>query len=163
MKRVYFVRHGKSSWEDSFLKDHDRPLKKRGRNDAKLIAGIMKDEGLKIDAIYSSSAYRAKETALIFKSQLAIPIIQYFIDLYHAGPQNIIDFIKSNELNQDSIMLFGHNPGYTDLVNLFSEQHIYNLPTSGAFCVDFDCDSWADIDTEKANLYKLWFPKRYKI
>ena len=34
MKTLYLMRHAKSSWKDSHLMDHERPLKKRGRKDA---------------------------------------------------------------------------------------------------------------------------------
>ena len=38
MKTLYIVRHAKSSWEYDGIKDIDRPLKKRGINDAYLIS-----------------------------------------------------------------------------------------------------------------------------
>ena len=34
MKTVYLVRHAKSSWDNAFTSDFDRPLNQRGRNNA---------------------------------------------------------------------------------------------------------------------------------
>ena len=41
MKTLYIVRHAKSSWEYEGIKDIDRPLKKRGINDAYLISNVL--------------------------------------------------------------------------------------------------------------------------
>ena len=34
MKTLLVMRHAKSSWKDSEITDHDRPLNKRGKQDA---------------------------------------------------------------------------------------------------------------------------------
>jgi phosphohistidine phosphatase len=162
MKKVYYTRHGKSSWDDPFQKDFDRPLKKRGRKDAKLIGSVLKKEGHEIDVIFSSSAQRAKETAVIFQEVMDIPFITFFVDLYHASDRGVLDFLSKIETTPESIMVFGHNPGYTNLVNRYSDQHLYNLPTTGTFCVEYDCDCWSEIKMSKGVLKGIWIPKNYK-
>src|SRR5262249_42176276 len=42
MKSLYLLRHAKSSWKDPGLDDHDRPLNKRGRQAAKLMATYLR-------------------------------------------------------------------------------------------------------------------------
>lgn len=162
MKRVFFTRHGKSAWNDVTLSDHDRPLKKRGQNDARLIANELLDHVPRPQMIFSSSAQRAKETALIFKNTLAIPYIQYFIDLYHADDNKILEFIQWLEIDYHTVQFIGHNPGYTDMFNRFSENTISNLPTSGTFLVEFDCDTWEEIDGRNGVIKGSWFPRNYK-
>lgn len=162
MKRIYFTRHGKSSWENTALKDHDRPLKKRGRKDALLVAEKMLDVTHKPEMIYSSTAQRAKETALIFKETLSISFIQYFVDLYHAGDIQILDFITRIENNYDTLQFFGHNPGYTELANRYLNRSIFNLPTSGTFLVEFNCDSWNDIVKCEGSVKGIWLPRDFK-
>lgn len=162
MKRVYFTRHGKSSWDDPLLDDYDRPLKNRGRKDAAIIAHKMQEFDHLPEMIFSSSALRAKETALIFKEYLNIPLIQYFQDLYHAGPANILEFIQQLENDYYTIMLCGHNPGYTELINKYADRYIYNVPTSGTFLIEYSCDNWSTIKKCDARLAGYWFPKMYK-
>jgi phosphohistidine phosphatase len=41
MKILYIVRHAKSSWEYDGINDIDRPLKKRGIEDAYLISKVL--------------------------------------------------------------------------------------------------------------------------
>ena len=44
MKKLYLVRHAKSSWENNNLKDIERPLNKRGEKDAPLMGQLMNQE-----------------------------------------------------------------------------------------------------------------------
>ena len=63
MKTLLIMRHAKSSWKEQDLPDHDRPLNKRGKNDAPRMGKLLKDEDLVPDLIMSSTAVRAKKTA----------------------------------------------------------------------------------------------------
>ncbi|NOQ40692.1 MAG: histidine phosphatase family protein, partial [Anaerolineales bacterium] len=45
MKTLVIVRHGKSSWDDSYLSDHQRPLAKRGLRDAPRMGARLADWG----------------------------------------------------------------------------------------------------------------------
>ena len=60
MKTLLIMRHAKSSWKEQDLPDHDRPLNKRGKNDAPRMGKLLKDEDLVPDLIMSSTAVRAK-------------------------------------------------------------------------------------------------------
>ncbi len=62
MKRLIAVRHGKSSWQHD-VRDHDRPLKKRGITDGHLIGAAFKNLAYQPDEIWSSTAARALQTA----------------------------------------------------------------------------------------------------
>jgi phosphohistidine phosphatase len=42
MKTLLLSRHAKSSWKDPNLPDHDRPLNKRGQNDAPRMGRYLK-------------------------------------------------------------------------------------------------------------------------
>jgi phosphohistidine phosphatase len=62
MKQLFLLRHAKSSWDDSELVDHDRPLAPRGRRAVKLIAEHLRREGVTPDLVLCSSALRTRET-----------------------------------------------------------------------------------------------------
>jgi len=74
MKRLYLLRHAKSSWKDLTLSDFDRPLNKRGKRDAPLIAKKLKEKGIRPDIIISSPAKRARKTAKIFAKTLHVAL-----------------------------------------------------------------------------------------
>jgi phosphohistidine phosphatase len=62
MKFFYLLRHAKSSWKEPGLNDHDRPLNKRGRNAAKMMAKYLRRSEIKPDLVICSTAIRAKQT-----------------------------------------------------------------------------------------------------
>ena len=72
MKTLLLLRHGKSSWSDESLADHDRPLKKRGRESAKRMGQLLREKNLLPDHVLTSSAARATAT-----TQLATQAAKY--------------------------------------------------------------------------------------
>ena len=52
MKTLLIMRHAKSSWKEQDLPDHDRPLNKRGKNDAPRMGKLLKDEDLVPESYY---------------------------------------------------------------------------------------------------------------
>ena len=64
MKRLYLVRHAKSSWEEPGGSDIDRPLLEKGIKRTQKVICFLKDHGVKIDLMISSPAVRAFQTAI---------------------------------------------------------------------------------------------------
>jgi len=81
-------------------------------------------------------------------------------DLYDFGGHNVMFFVKSlNEFSQN-VMIFGHNHAFTSICNIFGDVFIENLPTSGLVVIDFDTNSWHDI--QKGSTRFTIFPKDLK-
>ena len=92
MKTLLLLRHGKSSWDDPELEDHDRPLKPRGRKGAKRAGRWIRDSGIKIDLVLCSTAMRARETWSYAGELLRkFPVTEYLQELYHCTAG---DFVK---------------------------------------------------------------------
>jgi phosphohistidine phosphatase len=58
-------------------------------------------------------------------------------------------------------MLFGHNPGLTEFVNLFDNVYIDNVPTSAVICIAFSAENWEESSSEKAKVLWVEYPKLY--
>ena len=161
MKKLILVRHAKSSWECNVI-DHERPLNKRGENDAHLVSSKLKDIGLNFDLILSSDAMRAKTTASIFVYNLNIDksIFHLNYDLYDFSGSNLIKVIKSCENSINNLMVFGHNHAITDFVNTFGDNYIENVPTCGVTIIDFNIDSWVHLNQGKT--IKTLYPRDLK-
>lgn len=161
-KYVIVVRHAKSSWKETYLQDHDRPLNKRGLRDAPIMAQYLTD---KIDfssgIILSSTARRAKDTSEYFKGEFDVVDERnlLFSELYHATSKNIQELISKQNAGFDTVMLFAHNPGVTDFVNNMSGEEIDNIPTCGVAVIKFDISTWSEIKTEKGKLEHYYYPK----
>ena len=163
MKRLYLVRHAKSSWDDPDLSDIDRPLNKRGKKDAPIMGERLKNEHkAKPDLIISSPAKRAIRTARVIAKELGYPKekIEIKDSLYASGVTAMLNVIHYLDDSLDEVMLFGHNPDLTSLANYLSNQQVDNIPTCGVFCVDFDVQSWQDVK-EGNGIFKFFdYPKK---
>ena len=97
MRKIYLVRHAKSSWDDNKLKDIERPLNKRGEKDAPFMGKLMKEKEIKPDLIISSPAERALETAKIFCNEMKVDENQISVEqgLYNAGKKELLNVINS--------------------------------------------------------------------
>ena len=158
MKNLILIRHAKSSWEAP-LKDFDRPLMKKGILDAHEVSANISNFLPKTYIIWSSTAARASETALIFAQNISYPIesIVYKDDLYTFDDKQLEKIIKSCDNSFESVILFGHNEAITNFVNKFGDVFIENVPTSGFVSLQFDAESWDSIN--KVKLIKQFSPK----
>lgn len=163
MKKVYFIRHAKSSWADSSLRDIDRPLNKRGLRDAPFMAKLLKAKQLKVDAIIASPANRAWTTAMHFADAFDIPerrVIQKE-EIYEAWMETILEIVQELPSDWNTVLIFGHNPTFTSLANHFSEDYIPNVPTCGIVEISGDVQRWADFNAQTARRTAFHFPKQY--
>ena len=147
MKTLILIRHAKSSWEYD-VSDKKRPLKKRGFNDADLVSKAFKEKSLIPDFAFSSPANRALSTCKIFLKTLSFSTEKLNIedDLYDFGGESVINFLKNVNEDYQNVMIFGHNHAFTSICNIFGDTYIDNLPTSGLVVIDFDVDTWSNID-----------------
>ena len=162
MKTLTIVRHAKSSWKDATLPDRKRPLNKRGERDAPEMGRRIKEHGIRPSLIISSPATRAWMTARIVADEIGYPreFLQKEDSLYLASPEEILDVIDAQDVGFGSLMLFGHNPGLTDLVNFFVPGLTANLPTAGVVSLEIDSDDWSLYDRPEAKLLVHDWPKK---
>lgn len=145
MKVVTLVRHAKSSWKDRTLPDHLRPLNKRGKRDAPMMGERLAERGVEVDQMISSPATRAKTTAEAVAEEIGYPWEEIVVDerLYHGEVFELLQVIQGLEDYVHHVMLFGHNPGLTELTNYLSPYYIDNVPTCGVVELRYDTDTWA--------------------
>lgn len=150
MKRLILIRHAKSSWEYDVI-DHERPLKKRGINDANLIADALKSYNILPDKVLVSDAMRTKLTAHIILPALNIPDskVVYEHKLYDFSGRDLVNVIKSSDDNIKTLMVFGHNHAITAFANTYGHTYIDNVPTCGVVIFEFGENKWSEITPGK--------------
>lgn len=160
MKRLLLVRHAKSSWEDFSQPDHNRPLNKRGLSDAPVMGQRLLQKQIIPELIVSSTAYRAEATAKILATELQLlDKIIANTNIYEAGLGNLMEVIYGLDNDFDQVMLVGHNPGFTMLVNyLQDDRHIDNMQTCATALLSFDVDHWSAVKLGKLLDYD--YPKK---
>ncbi|MGL1886547.1 MAG: histidine phosphatase family protein [Reichenbachiella sp.] len=161
LKYVIVVRHAKSSWKNMKLKDHDRPLNKRGLKNGPDMANYVQSRVDTPSMLMTSSAVRAKETALYFKEATGVSDQNFMVNsaLYHASSHDILNIIANQSADLSSIMLFAHNPGVTDFVNAVTDSEIDNIPTCGVAVIAFNMAKWSEIKQVKGKLEDYYYPK----
>jgi phosphohistidine phosphatase len=160
MKKLLLCRHAKSSWENSKLRDHERPLANRGLNDAPMMAGRLRTNHIIPEKILTSDALRAKMTASFYLKTFEKNEVIYeeTNELYVGTTKSLLVEIRKTSDKIDTLFVFGHNPGMTDLVNYLGE-NLDNLPTAAIFGFKFEVRSWNAINSENGTFWIYDFPK----
>jgi phosphohistidine phosphatase len=164
MKTIILVRHAKSSWKDLSLDDFDRPLNKRGKRNAPFMGEKLKIRQIMPDLILSSPAKRARKTATAIAKAIDYPKkkIKYNDNMYHTSSRHLLEMVRHQDDKHETIMLFGHNPDFNDLADMLLKQNpVYNIPTTGVYCIRFDVDSWKKVREGKGEAVFFDYPKRY--
>jgi phosphohistidine phosphatase len=164
-KRLYLLRHAKSSWKQPELADHDRPLAGRGRRDAKAIARHLREHDIAPELVLCSTARRARETLERIEPALGTPAVQHERQLYGASADGLLERLRSVPDAVASIMLIGHNPAIAqlalDLARPGRERRRLEakFPTAAVATLVFPRASWRDLDRGGAELVGFVRPR----
>lgn len=116
--QLILMRHAKSDWSDAAAADFDRPLAARGRKAAPKTGKWLRKQGYGPEALLSSPARRARETAVLVGAALKIPEQQIIWDprIYEAGTGDLLAVIRDHAARVRKLLLIGHNPGLDQLL-----------------------------------------------
>lgn len=161
MRTLYLIRHAKSSWDNPGLRDFNRPLNERGFREAPMMAQLLADQGIRPDLLVSSPAKRAITTALFFAEKFGIEENQVLReqDIYEASPTEILRIISNLPDSAAVVCLFGHNPTFTEVANLFAENYIDNIPTCGIVQIESEAEHWNTLYEGNSRVKARFFPK----
>ncbi|MFT4563421.1 MAG: phosphohistidine phosphatase [Gammaproteobacteria bacterium] len=155
------MRHAKSDWRGG-SKDFDRPLSRRGGEDAAAMARWLAVQPRKPSYIVSSPALRAAQTATLIGEALDGVRIDWEPRLYLADVDQLLSLISRPP--KANWLIIGHNPGLEDLV-LYLDRAIRRtidsrklMPTAAMFAFD-----WENAALPLANTGKLLFHQRPKL
>lgn len=162
MKKIYLVRHAKSSWDDKNLADWERPLNKRGKQDAPLMGKRLAARGIMPDLLVTSHAKRARKTAEKIATEIGYPKDRIVIkeQIYSDGIGGIIKIFTHMDDEVSELMLIGHNPDLTILASGLANKDFVNIPTCGMVCLEFSTSSWNKVSTDNCKLVFFDFPKK---
>ena len=166
MRRVFLLRHAKSSWNDPGLADHDRPLAPRGRRATKLIREHLRHESVAPAVVLCSSARRTRETLEGIGPGLGDEVpVRIERELYAASAQQLLARLRALDDELESVLVIGHNPGLERLAlslagggqQLAAVRHKY--PTGALATLEF-AGSWHELTAGNAQLTDFVTPKR---
>ncbi len=166
MKTLILARHAKTEMIYHGISDFQRSLKKnRGINDSRLIANRLVKKNIIPDLMISSPANRAIETAQLFAPIFNYPedniITMEFLYNYHTT-NDFTNMIQKIDNKYKTVMVIGHNPSMADLGYRFANEFDHHLPTSGTIGIEFNVNTWKDIEPGKGRLGFYEYPSMYK-
>jgi len=164
MKTLYLGRHAKSSWNYPELSDFERPLNKRGKRDAPFMGELFREMDIIPDLIISSPALRAYFTARTIAEKVGYNIedIETSELIYEGDSADLIAIIKSVDDKINSLMIFGHNPTLTLTHNYLCKKRIDNIPTCALTAIEFEVDSWENIEVNSSRFIFIEYPKKHQ-
>jgi phosphohistidine phosphatase len=112
VKRLFLLRHAKSSWDDAGLADRDRPLAPRGRRATEVMARHLRDEKISPALVLCSSARRTRDSLEGVGPSGEVRIED---ELYGATEAELLERLRRVPDAVESVMLIGHNPAIQEL------------------------------------------------
>lgn len=162
MKTLLLLRHAKSSKDDTALRDFDRPLNDRGKDDTKLIGRFMRESDISPDAVISSPAKRARRTTeLVLKSAGLNIDVSWDERIYEADVHRLLAVVSQIEPTGNVVMLVGHNPGFEDLVEVLAGRTT-RMPTASLAQIDLVVEEWNKVRAGSGKLKWLVTPRDLK-
>lgn len=165
LKKLYLIRHAKSSWKEMGIDDFERPLNKRGKRDVPFMAKRLKHFGVKPDLIIASPALRAKITALEIAKVLQYNEgdILFEAALYDSSYEKYRYLLDSLDEQYKSVFIIAHNPEITEVGERLSGAILTEIPTCAIVCIAFDTKSFKNIEEESGKVLFFDYPKKHKI
>jgi phosphohistidine phosphatase len=166
MRRLILLRHAKAD-AHSAGGDRQRPLTKRGEDDARRVGRYLAEEGLVPDLAVSSDARRAKRTLDLALAAFPREVSHRLDDaIYLADPDRLLDVLRETPAQTSTLLAIGHNPGFADLAcalatdgapDELSRLHA-KYPTAAFAVLDFPAEDWAEVGAAGARLERFVTP-----
>jgi phosphohistidine phosphatase len=161
MKTLLVLRHAKTQ-PDAPRGDHARRLTDRGHRDAWTIGNYIRNQLGVPDAIVTSDATRARQTAEIVAEAIGIaqpPTLEPRI--YGEGPDGLLAVVRALPDAADTVLIIGHNPGFSMLAAALTGTGAapLHLPTAGLAIVDLATARWTDLREGGGHLRAVVTPK----
>jgi phosphohistidine phosphatase len=165
-RELLILRHAKSDWGSGAESDFERPLSRRGKQDAPKVGAWLYREGLVPDHVVSSPAERARQTTIKVCKSLDIgkKRIVWDPDLYEASVPHLLEALSRCPGDAATVLLVGHNPGLEELLrhlvgdDLEPPDDAKLLPTAALARLEMPND-WGHLDPGCAQLLSITRPK----
>jgi phosphohistidine phosphatase len=161
MKTLLILRHAKTQ-SDAPAGDHARELTERGHRNAAAMGAYIHNLTGTPDAIISSDATRARQTAEIVAAAVAFTeTLRVEPRIYAANLSTLLAVVRRIPDDVGSALLVGHNPGFEELAEALAGEQVeeIRLPTSGLALLQFDVERWDAVHGGAGRLREVATPR----
>lgn len=168
MKRLFVLRHAKSSWDSPELRDFDRPLNARGQTAAEAIGRDMRKRRLRFDLVLASPAVRVRQTLAGVEKGYGRSLEPRFERrIYDADVAALVSLVRDADGAAERLLLVGHNPGLQQLLLELTGDDPAGLrravaakyPTGALAEVVLDVADLRDVEPAAGRLVSLTLPR----
>ncbi|MBB4313381.1 SixA phosphatase family protein [Roseospira marina] len=154
MRRLYLLRHAKSSWDAPNLEDHDRPLAPRGQRAGRAMAAVVRHLAPRPDLVLCSTAARARETLDLVRGSLGAGVpVRIEGALYAFDPHAVRRCLAQVDDAAGSVLVVGHNPALECLAAELAPEDTGDparrlrrkFPTAALATLDVPAARWQDL------------------
>ncbi len=173
MKRLHFLRHAKSTWDDPELEDIERPLAERGWRAAAAMAAALGERGLRVDQVLVSTALRARQTFGVLCPLVDGVPVQFEKRLYVFSAARLLDRLRELPDSVESVLVVGHNPAMHELAVALTDKQSPatpelsvlrdKFPTGAYALLVCGIDRWDDLAPGTARLDTLIRPRDLEV
>lgn len=160
MKILILVRHAKA--EDKVEPEHDfeRNLIVEGIRDAGAMGERLHVMKINPDALISSPADRAMQTAEVIHDKInSKKEIVSIKEIYNARSTTLLRIIKKFNSSLKTVIMVGHNPSFNSLLSTLCDANIRNIPKGGIVGIKLKVDAWSSVDKKCGTLMFFDSPK----
>ncbi len=166
MRRLLLLRHGKAD-RHSAGGDRERPLTRRGVEDARRIGEFLRDSDITPDLAVASNARRARQT--LEKLLDSFPgHVTHLIEntIYLATVDHLVEILRQTPDKVATLLAVGHNPGFAELAYWLAGSGAADelalmrakFPTAALAMLDFEIDHWSEVNGGGARLARFVTP-----
>lgn len=162
MKTLLLMRHAKARRpEKSPEDDHERPLTKRGKQQALACGQRLKEAELLPDLLLASTARRCRSTVMqLLRSSGYRGETRLLPELYQTTTPALAALLAALPDAVGRVLVIGHNPALVQFLHTLVEGEPL-LPPGALAQVELNVPRWQDLtETTRGQLADLWEPAR---
>ena len=146
-KFLYLLRHAQSAEKQSGQSDKERELTPAGMKESMLIGCFLEKSSVVFDAIFSSSANRAKNTTQLVSDVMHSDADKIIVDetLYDASLRTFLEYITHFDDGLNHVLCVGHNPTISWLSDFLTMAHLSEMVPGGLTIIKFNITSWKEV------------------
>lgn len=159
-KNLYLLRHAQSADKHVAEVDKERELTPQGSRESLLIGSYLSKQKLSLDAIYTSTANRAKSSAGLIADAIKIDTDKIILneELFQASPRTFLDLINQFDDGLNHVMCVGHNPTITYVAEYITKAEIGDIVPGGMAIIRFNFNSWSEVSGGNGELVNYIYP-----
>lgn len=154
LRRLILLRHAKSSLATPGIADHERPLERKGIDDAHRVAKKLAQLHPQPELVLCSDAQRTRETwehvSNCFDSDTSVVESH---SLYESGVSAYVEVMNSQNFDGKCLMIIGHNPTIEHFIYIYTGKGLEMSPAYAAV-LEIRADSWKEA-LENKGLWEL--------